>query len=532
MHLSIPEQRERHHKQMVLKLKKELKKIYLGGGLSKIKKEHDKGKMTARERIDYLLDKDKNAIEIAPLAAYDMYEKEGGCPCAGVVVKIGYVKDKICIIVANDATVKSGAWFPMTGKKSLRAQEIAMENHIPIIYLVDSAGIYLPLQEDIFADRDHFGRIFRNNARLNAMGILQIAAVMGSCVAGGAYLPIMSDEAIMVDKTSHIFLAGSHLVKAAIGEIVDNETLGGATTHCEISGVIDHKAKNDKEALDKIKNIFDKIGEPKKAGFNKKKASLPKRDIKEIYKIIPIERSESYDMYHLLECLIDDSYFEEYKAGYGKTIICGFARIKGWSIGIIANQRKAVKDKKGEIQIGGVIYPDSSKKTSEFIDNCNQKKIPLLFLQDVTGFMIGSTAEHSGIIDYGAKLIHKVSNAKVPKFTILIGNSYGAGYYALCGRAFDPRFLIAWPSAQIAVMGGIQASKVLVELEKRKSIESTQKELNEEDIISNDIFLKYQNQSSPYYAEARVWIDALIDPLDTREWIDMGIQMANHNSIN
>ena len=457
---------EDYNKLLVSDLTKRLAKVKLGGGKSKIEQHHSKGKMTARERIDYLLDSKSDSIEVAAFAGEDMYKDHGGCPSGGVVVKIGYVKGKQCVVVANDATVKAGAWFPITAKKNLRAQEIAIENRLPIIYLVDSAGVYLPMQDEIFPDKEHFGRIFRNNAVMSSMGITQIAAVMGSCVAGGAYLPIMSDEALIVDKTGSIFLAGSYLVKAAIGESIDNETLGGATTHCEISGVTDYKAKDDADALNTIKNIVDKIGEFDKAGFNRSSPIKPKDNPEDIYGILPKSRTDQYDMYEIIKRLVDNSEYDEYKAGYGQTIITAYARIDGWAVGIVANQRKLVKTKEGEMQFGGVIYNDSADKATRFIANCNQKKIPLVFLQDVTGFMVGSKSEHGGIIKDGAKMVNAVSNSVVPKFTIVIGNSYGAGNYAMCGKAYDPRLIVAWPSAELAVMSGNSAAKVLLQIEK------------------------------------------------------------------
>ena len=523
---------EDHNKLLLSDLKQRFAKVKLGGGEKKIKKLHDQGKMTARERIDYLLDKNTNSIEIGGFAGEGMYKEHGGCPSGGVVVKIGYIKGKQCIVVANDATVKAGAWFPITGKKNLRAQEISIENRLPIIYLVDSAGVYLPMQDEIFPDKEHFGRIFRNNAIMSSMGITQISAVMGSCVAGGAYLPIMSDEALIVDKTGSIFLAGSYLVKAAIGETIDNETLGGATTHCEISGVTDYKAKDDKDALDTIKNIIDKIGAYDKAGYNRTKALKPKENIEDIFGIIPESRSDQYDMKEIIKRLVDDSIIDEYKADYGKTIITGYARIDGWAVGIVANQRKVVKNKKGEMQFGGVIYSDSADKATRFIANCNQKKIPLVFLQDVTGFMVGSKSEHGGIIKDGAKMVNAVSNSVVPKFTIIIGNSYGAGNYAMCGKAYDPRLIVSWPSAELAVMGGSQAAKVLLQIETaslKKKGENVSKE--KEEALFNKIKSKYDSQASPYYAAARLWTDAIIDPLDTRKWISMGIEAANHSPI-
>ncbi|MEX2349975.1 MAG: carboxyl transferase domain-containing protein, partial [Flavobacteriaceae bacterium] len=472
------------------------------------------------------------SIEIGAFAGEGMYEEHGGCPSGGVVVKMGYVKGKQCIVVANDATVKAGAWFPITGKKNLRAQEIAIENKLPIIYLVDSAGVYLPMQEEIFPDKEHFGRIFRNNAVMSSMGITQISAVMGSCVAGGAYLPIMSDEALIVDKTGSIFLAGSYLVKAAIGETIDNETLGGATTHCEISGVTDYKAKDDKDALDTIKKIMDKIGDFDKAGFNRVKASKPKEKPEDIFGIIPRSRADQYDMLEIIKRLVDNSEFDEYKEGYGQTILTGYARIDGWAVGIVANQRKLVKTKKGEMQFGGVIYSDSADKATRFIANCNQKKIPLVFIQDVTGFMVGSKSEHGGIIKDGAKMVSAVSNSVVPKLTIIIGNSYGAGNYAMCGKAYDPRLIVAWPSAELAVMSGNSAAKVLLQIETaslKKKGETITPEVEKE--LYDRIKARYDEQISPYYAAARLWTDAIIDPLDTRTWISMGIEAANHAPI-
>ena len=523
---------EDHNKLLLSELKQKLAKVKLGGGEKRIEKLHGEGKMTARERIDYLLDKDSKNIEIGAFTGDGMYAEHGGCPSGGVVIKIGYVRGKQWIVVANDATVKAGAWFPITAKKNLRAQEIAMENRLPIIYLVDSAGVYLPLQDEIFPDKEHFGRIFRNNAIMSSMGITQIAAVMGSCVAGGAYLPIMSDEALIVDKKGSIFLAGSYLVKAAIGESIDNETLGGATTHCEISGVTDYKAKDDKDALDKIKNIVDKIGDYNKAGYNRIKAEKPALDEKEIYGIVPKLRTEQYDMMEIIKRLVDNSEFEEYKAGYGQTIITGYARIDGWAVGIVANQRKVVKSKKGEMQFGGVIYSDSADKATRFIANCNQKKIPLVFLQDVTGFMVGSKSEHGGIIKDGAKMVNAVSNSVVPKFTVVVGNSYGAGNYAMCGKAYDPRLIFAWPSAELAVMGGTQAAKVLLQIE-ASSLKARGEEITpeKEAELFDKIKARYDAQVSPYYAASRLWTDAIIDPLDTRKWISLGIEAANHAPI-
>lgn len=525
-------QREDENRLLLSDLKKKLKKVYPGGGKKRIERLHEQGKMTARERIDYLLDDNKSKIEIAALAGYEMYEEEGGCPSGGVVVKIGYVSGRQCIVVANDATVKAGAWFPITGKKNLRAQEIAMENRLPIIYLVDSAGVFLPKQDEIFPDKEHFGRIFRNNAVMSSMGITQIAAVMGSCVAGGAYLPIMSDEALIVDKTGSIFLAGSYLVKAAIGESIDNETLGGATTHCEISGVTDYKAKDDKDALDRIKSIMGKIGDFDKAGFNRVPAEKPALEPEEIFGILPANRAEQYDMKEIIKRLVDNSEFDEYKAGYGKTLICCYARIDGWAVGIVANQRKIVKSKKEGMQFGGVIYSDSADKAARFIANCNQKKIPLVFLQDVTGFMVGSKSEHGGIIKDGAKMVNAVSNSVVPKFTVIIGNSYGAGNYAMCGKAYDPRLIFAWPSARLAVMGGEQAAKVLLQIKESEMKKKGEKidEAKKEKLLK-EITERYDRQTSPYYAAARLWTDGIIDPTDTRKWISLGIEMANHAPI-
>ena len=524
--------REDKNKLQVSDLRKRLAQIHLGGGKKRIEKHKAKGKLTARERIDYLLDVRKPSIEIGAFAGDEMYEEEGGCPSGGVVVKIGYISGKQCIVVANDATVKAGAWFPISGKKNLRAQEIAMENRLPIIYLVDSAGVYLPMQDEIFPDKEHFGRIFRNNAIMSSMGITQIAAVMGSCVAGGAYLPIMSDEAMIVDKTGSIFLAGSYLVKAAIGEEIDNETLGGATTHCEISGVTDYKAKDDKDALDRIKSIMGKIGDYEKAGFNRIEPQKPALDENEIYGILPASRTEQYDMYEIIKRMVDNSEFDEYKADYGKTLICCYARIDGWAVGIVANQRKIVKSKKDGMQFGGVIYSDSADKATRFIANCNQKKIPLVFLQDVTGFMVGSKSEHGGIIKDGAKMVNAVANSVVPKFTVIVGNSYGAGNYAMCGKAYDPRLIFAWPSAKLAVMGGEQAAKVLLQIQEA-SLKAKGEEIDEKkkEKLLKEITERYDKQTSPYYAAARLWTDAVIDPIDTRKWISMGIEAANHSPI-
>lgn len=523
---------EDHNKLLVSDLRQRLVKVKLGGGEKRIAKQHEKGKLTARERVNFLLDDPEKALEIGAFAGEGMYAEHGGCPSGGVVVKIGHVSGKQCIVVANDATVKAGAWFPITGKKNLRAQEISMENRLPIIYLVDSAGVYLPLQDEIFPDKEHFGRIFRNNAIMSSMGITQIAAVMGSCVAGGAYLPIMSDEAMIVDKTGSIFLAGSYLVKAAIGENIDNETLGGATTHCEISGVTDYKAKDDKDALTRIKNIMGKIGDFDLAGYNRTKTLKPVLNPEDIYGLLPKKRSDQYDMMALINRIIDADSFDAYKADYGKTLITGYARIDGWAIGIVANQRKLVKTQKGEMQFGGVIYSDSADKATRFIANCNQKKIPLVFFQDVTGFMVGSKSEHGGIIKDGAKMVNAVSNSVVPKFTVIIGNSYGAGNYAMCGKAYDPRLIVAWPSAELAVMSGNSASQVLLQIEKA-SLKKQGEEITpkvEKELLQR-IQSRYDEQVSPYYSASRLWTDAIIDPLDTRQWISTGIEAANHAPI-
>ena len=514
----------------ISKMNNILHEIYKGGGEVKIKKHHEKGKLTARERIDALLDKNTDHIEIGAFAGYEMYTEHGGCPAGGVVVVIGFVSARLCVIVANDATVKAGAWFPITGKKNLRAQEIAMENKLPIIYLVDSAGVYLPMQDEIFPDKEHFGRIFSNNAKLSAMGIPQIAAIMGSCVAGGAYLPIMSDESLIVEKTGSIFLAGSYLVKAAIGEVVDNETLGGATTHCEISGVTDYKCKDDKECLATIKDMISRLGDKPKAGFNREKSKSPSQSISNLHGTFPTQRTDNYDVKNIINLLVDDSKFTEYKSDYGKTIVCAYARIDGWSVGIVANQRQVVKTKKGEMQFGGVIYSDSADKAARFVMICNQKKIPLVFLQDVSGFMVGSRSEHGGIIKDGAKLVNAMSNSVVPKFTIVMGNSYGAGNYAMCGKAYDPRLIVGWPTAEIAVMGGAQAAKVLLQIE-MASLKSKGEEISKEkeEELFNRIKKKYDDQTSPYYAAARLWVDAIIDPVQTRKWISIGIAASNQN---
>ena len=523
---------EDHNRLLWSAVDKKLAQIKLGGGKKQLQKLRDQGKMTARERIGALVDPKSNLIEIGAFAAHDMYQDYGGAPAAGVVVVLGYVSKRLCVIVANDASVKAGAWFPMAGKKNLRAQEIALENHLPIVYLVDSAGVFLPMQEDIFPDKEHFGRIFRNNAKMSSKGIVQIAAVMGSCVAGGAYLPIMSDESLIVDKTGSIFLAGSYLVKAAIGEDIDNETLGGATTHNEISGVTDYKLPNDAAALEKIRSLIDKLGTPETAGFNRAKPVPPLKDNEQLFGLLPKERNTPYNSYPLIEQLVDQGEYDEYKAGYGKTIITAYARIDGWAVGIVANQRKVVKSKKGEMQLGVVIYGDAADKATRFIANCNQKKIPLVFLQDVTGFMVGSQAEHGGIIKDGAKMVNAMANSVVPKFTVIIGNSYGAGNYAMCGKAFDPRLIVAWPSAEMAVMGGAQAAKVLMQIEasalKKKGVKISEEE---QKALFEKIKGNYDQQTKAEYAAARLWTDAIINPTETRKWISMGIEAANHAPI-
>lgn len=519
-------------KLMISKMKHRLIKIRLGGGVKKIEKQQLQGKMTARERINYLVDPNTEWFEIGAFAGFEMYEEHGGCPAGGVVVGIGYISERLCVIVANDATVKAGAWFPITGKKNLRAQEISMENRIPIVYLVDSAGVFLPMQDEIFPDKEHFGRIFRNNARMSAEGIPQIAAIMGSCVAGGAYLPIMSDESLIVEGTGSIFLAGPYLVKAAIGEKVDQETLGGAVTTTEISGICDYKTKDDKECLNTIRKLISKFGASDKAGFDRIESRPPKLKQEEIYQILPYDSAKAYDSVEILRRLVDDSELTFYKVDYGKTIICAYARINGWAVGIVANNRQVVRSAKGEQQFGGVIYSDSADKATRFILNCNQKKIPLLFLHDVTGFMVGTRSEHGGIIKDGAKMVNAVANSTVPKFSIVIGNSYGAGNYAMCGKAYDPRFMLAWPTAKIAVMGGMQAAKTLLQIQ-MSAVSEKEGEISQEDIdrLFEVIKNKYDHQTTPYYAAARLWVDAIIDPLETRNWISMGIEMANNAPV-
>lgn len=523
---------EDSNKQEVAQMQRMFRAVSLGGGQKRIDKMHESGQLTARERIDYLIDKDTSFLELGAFAGHEMYAEHGGCPAGGVVGGFGYIKGRQCMIVANDSTVKAGAWFPISGKKNLRFQEIAMENRLPIIYLVDSAGVFLPMQDEIFADKEHFGRIFRNNAQMSSMGIPQIAAIMGSCVAGGAYLPIMSDEALIVDGSGSIFLAGPYLVKAAIGETVDKETLGGATTQCEISGVTDYKMPDDKTCLDTIRDLVDKFGRFETAGFSRETPKLPIADPREIYGILPVERSKPYNTLEIIKRLVDDSEVTEYKQGYGKTIICAYARIDGWAVGIVANNRQVVQNAKGEVQFGGVIYSDSADKAARFIMNCNQKKIPLVFLHDVTGFMVGTRSEHGGIIKDGAKMVSAVSNSTVPKFSIVIGNSYGAGNYAMCGKAYDPRLIVAWPSAKIAVMGGAQAAKVLLQIQ-TASMKAKGEEIStaEENALLDKITERYDKQTTPYYAAARLWVDAIIDPLDTRRVISQGIEAANNAPV-
>lgn len=519
-------------KLLLSKLNHRLIKLRLGGGTKKIEKHHARGKMTARERINYLVDDGDEWLEIGEFAGYGMYEEYGGCPAGGVVVVLGRVCKRLCVIVANDATVKAGAWFPITGKKNLRAQEISMENRLPIIYLVDSAGVFLPMQDEIFPDKEHFGRIFRNNAKMSAMGIPQIAAIMGSCVAGGAYLPIMSDESLIVEGTGSIFLAGPYLVKAAIGETVDSETLGGATTQTEISGVCDYKVKDDSTCLDTIRGLMDKMGDFEKAGLDRAEPLSPNYPASDLYQIKPSDPARPYNMVEILKRIVDNSELTIYKEDYGKTIICAYARIDGWSVGIVANSREVEKASNGEMQFGGVIYSDSASKATRFIMNCNQKKIPLVFFHDVTGFMVGSRSEHGGIIKDGAKMVNAVSNSTVPKFSIVMGNSYGAGNYAMCGKAYDPRLIVAWPTAKIAVMGGSQAAKTLLQIQV-SSLKAKGEELSEKDEkeMFDKIKNKYDEQTTPYYAASRLWVDAIIDPMKTREWISRGIEMANHSPI-
>lgn len=531
---SAPDARTKKREDALMALVTELNarasQIKLGGGVERMEREHKRGKMTARERIRALVDDPDEFYELGLFTADGMYEDEGGCPAGGTVMGLGHVEGRLCMIVANDATVKAGAWFPITAKKNLRAQEIAMENRIPVIYLVDSAGVFLPMQDEIFPDKEHFGRIFRNNARMSSAGIPQISAIMGSCVAGGAYLPIMSDEALIVDGTGSVFLAGPFLVKAAIGEDVDKETLGGAATHSEISGVTDYKVDNDEEAIEKVRKLVAQLGPFPRAGFNRTDATAPAFPEDDIYGVVPTGSSQPYDMKEVLARIVDEDSWVEYKEGYGQTILTGYARIDGWSVGIVANQRMVVKNSDGEMQVGGVIYSDSADKAARFIMNCNQKRVPLVFLQDVTGFMVGSRAEHGGIIKDGAKMVNAVANSVVPKFTVIVGNSYGAGNYAMCGKAYDPRLILSWPTARIAVMGGSQAAKTLLQIQVAK-LKKQGKELTqgEQRVMLNEIEERYKTQTSPYYAAARIWVDEIIDPKDTRRWLSLGIEMADHN---
>lgn len=520
MRLAVSQMKQRHAQ------------VSLGGGKKAIDKSRERGKMTPRERIAYLVDKDSTFTEIGAFAGWEMYQEHGGCPAAGTVAGLGYIHGRQCMIIANDNTVKAGAWFPITGKKNLRLQEIAMENHLPVVYIVDSAGVYLPMQDEIFPDKEHFGRIFRNNAQMSAMGISQIAAVMGSCVAGGAYLPIMSDETLMVEGNGSIFLAGPYLVKAAIGEDIDIQTLGGAKTHTEISGIADYKFDTEQECLDQVRRIMEKMGHQPKAGFDRAKPVAPKKDPKEIYGLVAADNSKPYDIVEVIERIVDNSEFDQFKEDYGKTIVCGYARVDGWAVGIVANQRKIVKSGKGEMQMGGVIYNDSADKAARFIQNCNQKKIPLVFLQDVTGFMVGSRSEHAGIIKDGAKLVNAVANSVVPKITIIVGNSYGAGNYAMCGKAYDPRFIYAWPNAKIAVMGGEQAAKTLLQIQVA-SLKAKGEEIDpeKEKALLKEITDRYTSQTSAYYAAARLWVDEIIDPVQTRSVISEGIKAADHNPV-
>ena len=519
-------------KMAVSRTQRLLDQIHQGGGPKRIEKLHTEGKMTARERIEYLLDTDRPVVEIGAFAGFEMYKEHGGCPSGGVVVVIGYIRGRQCIVVANDATVKAGAWFPITGKKNLRAQEISMENRLPIVYLVDSAGVYLPMQDEIFPDKEHFGRIFRNNARMSSAGIPQIAAIMGSCVAGGAYLPIMSDEALIVERTGSVFLAGPYLVKAAIGESADKETLGGAATHSEISGVTDYKMPDDKTCLDTIKDLISKYGRFEQAGFNRIPPQAPARTPDELMAIYPENGAKPYDSLQLLEAIVDAGSITQYKENYGKTILCAYARIDGWAVGVVINNRQVVKNAKGEIQFGGVIYSDSADKAARFVMNCNQKKIPLVFVHDVTGFMVGTRSEHGGIIKDGAKMVNAVANSTVPKFTVIAGNSYGAGNYAMCGKAYDPRLIVAWPTAKIAVMGGEQAAKVLAQIQVQSLKDKGHApDPEQEKALLEEIKGRYDAQTTPYYAAARLWVDAIIDPRDTRQWISMGIEAANNTPV-
>jgi 3-methylcrotonyl-CoA carboxylase beta subunit len=506
--------------------------VKMGGGAAAIEKQHATGKMTARERITRLIDQDSYFLEVGLFTAWEMYEEHGGAPSSGTIFGIGKIHGRDVVIVANDATVKAGAWFPITAKKNLRAQEISMENRLPIVYLVDSAGVFLPMQAEIFPDKEHFGRIFRNNAVMSSMGIPQIAAIMGPCVAGGAYLPIMSDEALIVEGTGSLYLAGPYLVKAAIGEDAATEDLGGADMHCEISGVTDYKMANDEECLGTIRALVGKLGDGPKSPFDRIAPRDPLYPPEELYGLVPDDHSRPYDMYQVIARLVDAGEIDEYKAGFGKTIITAYARIDGWAVGIVANQRSVIKTKKGEMQVGGVIYSESADKGARFVMNCNQKKVPLVFLQDVTGFMVGTRAEQGGIIKDGAKMVSAVANSVVPKFTFILGNSFGAGNYAMCGKAYDPRLIYAWPTANIAVMGGKQASETLLSIRLSQS-NSRGKTVSPEEKqkLLREIADRYEHELDPYYAAARLWVDGIIDPADTRQIISRGIQMASNNPV-
>jgi acetyl-CoA carboxylase carboxyltransferase component len=527
------ERQAEHWRREVERLREQEDRIRLGGGLKAQDKQRSQGKMTARERVEALCDPGSPFLELGLWVAHGFYEEYGGAPAAGVVTGIGAIHGRDVVVVSNDATVKAGAWFPLTCKKVLRAQEIALENRLPIVYLVDSAGVFLPMQDEIFPDREHFGRAFYNNARLSAEGIFQMAAILGSCVAGGAYLPIMSDEAHIVEGTGSIFLAGSHLVQAAIGEKIDNEELGGALVQCDISGVVDHRHPDDASCLAKIRSQFEQLAVPETASFARRAPRAPLYEAEDLYGILPVDRSRPYDTYEVLARLLDGSELDEYKATYGRTLICGTGWIEGHAVGVVANQRSIVPRRTGtgegdkELQIGGVIYSDSADKAARFVELCNQKKIPLLFLQDVTGFMVGSRAERGGIIKDGAKMVNAVANSTVPKVTLFVGNSYGAGNYAMCGKAYGARFLYAWPSAAIAVMGGDQASKTLLSIQ----LKNRGAEVSEEEKTRRlaEIKARYAAAMDPRYAAARLWVDAIIDPVQTREVLARSFACAAMN---
>jgi acetyl-CoA carboxylase carboxyltransferase component len=508
--------------------------IATGGGEGAAARQKKKGKLLARERVEALIDDGTELLEIGAFAAWDLYDEWGGAPAAGVVVGLGRVEGRECVVVANDATVKAGAWFPLTCKKILRAQEIAMENRLPLIYLVDSAGVFLPMQDDIFPDRDHFGRVFYNNARLSAEGIYQIAAILGSCVAGGAYLPIMSDEALIVEGNGTIFLAGAHLVQAAIGEQMDNQSLGGAMVQVDISGVVDDRFPDDLSAIEHIRTRIGEVARPALAPFDRVDARDPLVEAEDILGLLPVDRARPYDMRNLLGVLLDGSEFTEYKATYGRTLICGTGRIDGWAVGIVANQRQVVQRRRGledseqEMQIGGVIYSDAADKGARFVELMNQKGIPIVFLQDVTGFMVGSKSEREGIIKDGAKMVNVVANSVVPKFTVFVGNSFGAGNYAMCGRAYGARFFFAWPSASISVMGGQQASETLLAIQLKNRGDDVSDE--ERAQLLREIQARYEAAMDPRYAAARLWVDEIIDPRRTREILARAIAAAAHQS--